>query len=277
MDIKEYISSGILEAYVLGGLSQKERQEVECMSHIYEELGVELKKLQEGFEAVSLANSIPPRAELKAMIMDAIRNEPQEHDGIETKKAPIVEISKRESSNGRAWIKVAATVLVLVSAGLIYMLVSKNGELRDVNSTLAKVEAQKDSSNQELTAAEKQRQELMALNALLKDNTTEIVNMPGTESNEESSTRVFMNKNRNQIALKVDHLPEPPSGKQYQLWAIDADGPSDMGVLALTSDTDTYLIDLTVDDPVAFAITLEVEGGQPTPDLSALQVIGNTL
>ena len=44
MNINDYISSGILEQYVLGDISPQEKKEVECMSHIYPELQEELLK-----------------------------------------------------------------------------------------------------------------------------------------------------------------------------------------------------------------------------------------
>ena len=50
MDIKEYISSGILESYVLGNASEQERREVECISSIYPEIRQELDALSRSLE-----------------------------------------------------------------------------------------------------------------------------------------------------------------------------------------------------------------------------------
>ena len=45
MNIKEYIASGILEAYLLGGLTAAEAGEVEAYVKQYPEIRAELKKL----------------------------------------------------------------------------------------------------------------------------------------------------------------------------------------------------------------------------------------
>ena len=42
MNTNDYILTGILEQYVLGDVSPQEKQEVECMSHIYPEVHEEI-------------------------------------------------------------------------------------------------------------------------------------------------------------------------------------------------------------------------------------------
>ena len=75
MDIKEYISSGIIENYVLGNVSPQEKQEVECMSHIYPEIKTELEQLQTAIENIAFTLEKNPPAHLKSKILDAIKNE----------------------------------------------------------------------------------------------------------------------------------------------------------------------------------------------------------
>ena len=113
------------------------------------------------------------------------------------------------------------------------------------------------------------------LNTILTDKTTNVVQMEGTDLDKKSKTRVFYNPSLDQVALTVDYLPIPPKGKQYQLWAIVDGNPTDMGVLDSSCFEDILLIDFAEQYPAAFAITLEAEGGNPTPDLSQLYVIGN--
>jgi hypothetical protein len=78
VDIKEYIESGILEAYVLGAVSDKERQEVECLSKIYEEIAAELKIAASTIESFVSIDEVQPPAHLKAAIMEEIaKSEPK--------------------------------------------------------------------------------------------------------------------------------------------------------------------------------------------------------
>ncbi|MEM9259139.1 MAG: anti-sigma factor, partial [Bacteroidota bacterium] len=99
--------------------------------------------------------------------------------------------------------------------------------------------------------------------------------LAGTDKVPNSAAYVIYNPTLNKTYFKATNLPPPPTGKQYQLWAIDATGPNDLGVLDLDLDSDTLLEVPHLPNVAAFAITLEDTGGKPTPDLEHLQVIGN--
>lgn len=61
MNIQAYIESGILEEYVLGTVSPQEKQEVECMSHIYPEIKEELLRTESALEEYALKHqTLPP-------------------------------------------------------------------------------------------------------------------------------------------------------------------------------------------------------------------------
>ena len=68
MNIIQYISSGILEAYVLGSTTPQEKQEVECMSKIYPEIKTELDALQGTLNQYASSFEKSPPAHLKAKI-----------------------------------------------------------------------------------------------------------------------------------------------------------------------------------------------------------------
>lgn len=275
MDIREYISSGILEAYVLGGLSSKERQEVECMSSIYEEISAELTKLQSGFEQAARANAVDPPAGLKASIMEAIKNTPQDHIEEESsKEAPIVALNTtQKKSNVTMW-RAAAIVLVVVSAGLGFLYTSNRGEVADQSERIASLEETISSQKESIDKNENQLSELTALNDFISDKQTKLVTMPGLDIAPDAGTRVYYNPTKKQVALQVDFLPETPSDKQYQLWAIVDGKPTDMGVLDKLDSDQLLMVDYDYGTPEAFAITLEKAGGSPQPDLSNLYVYG---
>ena len=275
MDVKEYISSGILEAYVLGGLSDKERQEVECMSSIYEEVGEELTALQSGFETVAKAHAIEPPIQLKASIMEVIKNTPQDHirDESSEKQAPIIPLNAAKTTP-QLW-RVAAVVFLILSAGLGYLYTSGINEMDENANRIAALDKDLESQKSLLEIQLNKQQNLASLNALISNKETQQVIMPGTEAIPEASTRVFYNPSENQVALQIDYLPETPADKQYQLWAIVDGKPTDMGVLANVDLDELLLIDYNFGSPDAFAITLEKAGGSAQPDLTNLYVIGN--
>jgi anti-sigma-K factor RskA len=72
LNIQEYISTGILEAYVLGELTEAERAQVEKNVSMSPELKAEMLKVEETLEAFAMKAAIKPRPELKGMIMGKI-------------------------------------------------------------------------------------------------------------------------------------------------------------------------------------------------------------
>ena len=74
-------------------------------------------------------------------------------------------------------------------------------------------------------------------------------------------------------STETTDLPQPPTDKQYQLWAIVNDQPVDLGVFDLDS-TRTGILQLEQGQPQAFAITLEPRGGSAQPTLDQMYVSG---
>lgn len=72
MEIKEYISSGILEQYVLGSLSKEESLEVEQMAAAHSEVRMELDEIEKALEQEAIANAVSPGASLKTFLMATI-------------------------------------------------------------------------------------------------------------------------------------------------------------------------------------------------------------
>jgi anti-sigma-K factor RskA len=83
---------------------------------------------------------------------------------------------------------------------------------------------------------------------------------------------VFWDSTSKDVLLNVGQLPTAPEGKQYQLWAIGANGPIDAGMVSL--DQINYQQMKAIDGATAFAITLEDKGGKPSPNLEQLYAIG---
>ena len=75
------------------------------------------------------------------------------------------------------------------------------------------------------------------------------------------------------VFLEMKNLPAAPSGKQYQLWAIVDGKPVDMGMYSAKADSTVQEMK-SVDNAQAFAITLEKEGGNPTPTMEEMYVMG---
>ena len=74
MDVKEYISSGVLELYAMDALSDSERNEVEkaCASH--REIAEELERVQDALNDYASVYARKPRQEVRAEIMERVKS-----------------------------------------------------------------------------------------------------------------------------------------------------------------------------------------------------------
>ena len=75
MNIKEYIASGILEAYALGELSANEREAVEKNLQQHPALREELSIIEQSVEALLMQAAVKPRAEVKTKLFEKIKQE----------------------------------------------------------------------------------------------------------------------------------------------------------------------------------------------------------
>jgi len=69
MDTKAYISSGVVEQYCSGMLSNEERMAVENCAAEYPEIKNEIDRINEAIESYALANPIQPASSVKAKVL----------------------------------------------------------------------------------------------------------------------------------------------------------------------------------------------------------------
>lgn len=265
MDIKEYITSGIIERYVLNSVSPQEKQEVECMSHIYPEIKEELTALQSSIEQLVLKSAAPTPTHIKEKVLDQIQREAQEPllKKVSTSETKVIPLNR--SNNTFKYLAVASFAGIIVLG--VYTSLTKTA-LTDLDQKLVAQE----SIVKELESLSDLTSEQLAF---LKDKATDKVVMNGTEAHPEMLATVFWNTSSDKVMMEVQNLPETAKDKQYQLWAIIDGVPADMGVFDVNS-TNAGLIDMkNANNAVAFAITLEPKGGSKTPTMEQMMVIGN--
>ncbi len=283
MDSKEYIASGIIERYVLGSVSDQERREVECMSSIYSELKEELRSIQSTIESYIESIAVEPPAKLKGIILEAIKKVEQERSAqIESAQAKSTDIPKKEEAKivrmkpikSKSFLKWAAAAAIIPLIGMGVMYFGERNSRMDLADQLAQVETKTEAIfNDSLSNLQKSLLQNEEYQALILDESTEEILLAGTDISPESQARVFWSSEREEFCLVSDQLPTPISGKQYQLWAIASDVPVDLGVFDV-STTCIKLQKIDLENIQAFAITLEKEGGNPTPTMDQMYVVG---
>jgi len=248
VNTQEYISSGIVESYVLGLASDEERREFEKICSQYPEVMEARTAFELGLEKQALENAIAPPADLKNKIFDKI--------GSAGKVVPMQSVRTRKTS----WLKYVAAASVILLAGSLYYnvtLYNKNKNLQsNYKNTLAELkDVQKD------------------IQILQQNPNIKMASMNGTEVSPHSYATVYWDTTSHDVYLLANNLPVPAADKQYQFWAIFNGKPVDLGVFDIKKEK--LLIQAkNAQGAEAFAITLENKGGSPTPTMEKMYVLG---
>lgn len=262
MNIAEYISTGILEAYALGELSDLERREVERNISLYPELRLELTQIEIAQEKFLVDMGVQPRLLVKEKLLQKVSSANEKGKVVEMKASP-------------AWWKyslAASIVLTLVSSFLAYRFYYKwresEGNLLTLLEQNQRIASEYNTVNQRLDKIE----------ADLK-----ITNNPGfkrtvlsgTKNSPESLAYVYWNEATQDVYLSIENMRALSQTNQYQLWAIVDGKPVDAGVF---DSTFSGLLKMkNISGAVAFAVTVEPRGGKASPSLETMQVIGNVV
>ncbi|HKR05782.1 MAG TPA: anti-sigma factor [Bacteroidia bacterium] len=270
MDPKEYIESGKLESYALGNCTPEEMQEAECMMRIFPEVKREMESIRTSFEKYLLANKVEPPASLKSKIFEAIEEE--EKKTVETKVINLQTTSKSQVPVLK-YLIAASIALLVVSAYFSFSLFEKN---KNLSSRLDELTVEQKAMQSHYSDMQNKLENTQKHLAIMSDPNAVPVAMKGLQISPQSLAMIYWNKESKEVYLSVNSLPQPPSGKQYQLWAIVNKAPVDLGVFDMAVTGDSLLHKMkAVDGASAFAITLENAGGSVSPTLDQMYVIGN--
>jgi anti-sigma-K factor RskA len=251
VNLQEYIASGIIESYVMGLASETERAEFEQMCARHPELVAERRKFEESLEAYASEQAVRPPKEVKAKILKAIIT---------------MENSKSPRSIGLLRFVAAAAVILLIGMVVLYYQASQqNKDLAGVNKALT------DKVNADEAAIDKIKIE----GSIVGNPNSIVVNMVGTKRAPKSSANVYWDSANSSVYLVVKNMPQLPSDKQYQLWALIDNTQKSLGVFDATDQNIILKMDSTK-KAQAFAITIENRGGKPHPTLDSLTSIGKT-
>ncbi len=269
MNIKEYIESGILEAYVLGALTEGERAAVEADMVMYPELAQEIAAIEAAMQSFAEANAEEPPAHMQQQIWNAIQQQsapqsvPESQPAQEAKPQPkVVEFASPAAPARPTWQRAAVWAAVGVSVLTNFMLLSQRNKTKE---EIAQMTSQMDSlkaSQQQVLAEYKKGRDMLV------DTSMKTVVMRSMQPGKEMTGMMFWSKVTGESYLTIHAMPMPEKGKQYQLWVIQDGKPVSMGVIdnnLVANAGMMYKIPMQVKGGQAFAISLEKEGGNPTP------------
>lgn len=271
MDIQAYIQSGIIESYVLGLTSAEESAEVERLRKQYVEVEEAVNNFSLAIEDTAFENAITPSADLKAKIMSTIQDERFDSSDQHNLQSPEQETLVVPYSNMRWWRMVAAAsiILLIVSAAVNYYLYNQYSNNKEAYQALLS-ERETLQANNEIYRT--QLTEWQSAAAMIADSGMAMIKLHSTKGKDDAAT-VFWDTQTKDVYVMVNKLPDPKTGKQYQLWAMVDGKPVDAGILNPSCSSVCKMKNIPKAE--AFAITLEKEGGSSTPNLKALLVMGN--
>jgi anti-sigma-K factor RskA len=250
LDVKAYISSGILESYVLGLSNEAENAEVEALLKSEPSIAKEVANIRATMEEYALLHAINPTAQLKDKTRAAIFGNKED---IQAQR--LGTISAEAPTNSFRWNMAASWALLALSIFGNYYLFQKWQNTESVlNTTLAQ--------NAQLAKNEAiQKANYQGQLAAIQDSNYKKVSLAGTKDSPNAKATVYFNSKNNEVYLTAMAMPILPAGKQYQLWAIIDGKPVDAGLISTTDSLGKMKLS---QNAVAFAISIEDTGGSTT-------------
>ena len=297
-NIQEYIESGILEQYALGELSAAEQAAVEAQALTHPEVHAELQQVQAAFGFYAEAHTLTPPAGMRERVLGNVLAQigapaaasglradvdslaqasapaaaPQRVAG-EAIVRPMSSAPALQAPAARSGWAIAASVALLLSLagnGLLY------SRYKDASTELVAMQNEQARFATTTTVVQKQMGDLRQQNEVLRNDDFRAVALAGTKTSPTAHARVLYNRATHKVYVDVKNLPPLPSGKQYQLWALDNGKPVDAGVLlAATASGEGLQSMKDIASAQAFAMTVEPAGGSVSPTLSTMTVVGN--
>jgi anti-sigma-K factor RskA len=265
LNIEEYISSGVLEAYALGELSASERIEVEKNLAQYSLLREELLRIEEAQEKFLLKAAVNPRASVKEYLFKRIGE-----------RKPEGKIVSMPVSNAQIslW-KYAAAASVAIALVTSYLAYNYYGKWKGTENNLNDLIAQNQQMAQDYNTVNQRLDKIETDIKVIDNPAFNRVVLKGTPNAPDAMAYVYWNENSKEVYLSIQNMKTLAQENQYQLWAIVDGKPVDAGVFDATLAGLLKMKGLS--GAAAFAVTIEPRGGKPTPSLETMQVVGNVV
>jgi anti-sigma-K factor RskA len=222
-------------AYALDALDERERTEFEAHYPSCEVCRADVSDFRATVTHLAEASATAPPSGLKARVMADIVQTRQLSPLLPTAVIDLAERRRRRQRWMGGGMAVAAALIAIVATTVV---VGDDGQPAYATK----------------------------LETVLGQDDAQFVTLQNTGVNgADGSVKVAWSDEIDAAVLLADDLPAAPSGKAYELWLIDADGPVPMNVLDDASDGSVRKA-LDIDaQPQAWGVTIEPQGGSPAP------------
>lgn len=272
MDIQEYIASGKLELFLLGELTDREREEVLDLAKEYPEVREELDALEKAMFAFDQLTGKAPSAKVKSDIFASLEDELQKSETEET----LTDLPKKEgkvvqSIFWKSFAVAASIVAIIASLAAVYFA----GKFYDTDQRFTALLQEQQVLADNLNQVKQEYEETDSRLDRLVAGDFKRVEMLGEalEMQKDAKVDVFWDQGKQEVFIAVNRLNSLSAEFDYQLWAIGPDGPIGIGLVDPAQPFSLQQMN-AVAEAGAFAITIEPKGGSESPTLEKLVVLG---
>ncbi len=268
-DLKAYIDSGILELYVLGAASADEVFQVEQMAAKHEEIRDEIRAIEAAMEQYASSNAIEPREEVRNRVLNSlVVNLGDDRTFGNTANVVPIQSPAKPRVNFYKYAFAACLLLLLVS---VAALITLYGRLRQSNELVSSLQLENQKFSNRVNLMDEQLD-------VFRDPSFKFVQLKGTKMAPASAMTVAWSAAKSKVMIDMHGMKLNPNDNQhqYQLWAIVGGKPVDLGVFDTPHDPSAGMKEMKpVEEPQAFAVTLEPKGGSINPTMDQMVVISN--
>jgi anti-sigma-K factor RskA len=247
----------LVALHAIGALSPSERDAVDAHLATCAECAAELRAFAP--VGMALAQALPqvdPPSSLRTAILDVARHDRHARLGRPAAKVPVAYAP---------WL--AAAAMLVLAAGTTFYAMSLQRRIQSLESELQEARSRIDEGERRVQVALRSAAAAEAPLGVLTAPDVRRIDLAGQPAAPSASARAFWSRSRG-LVITASNLPALPAGRIYQLWFVTAQAPVSAGLL--TPDgrgglTATLTTPSDVPNPVALAVTLEPEGGVPSP------------
>jgi anti-sigma-K factor RskA len=261
-----------LELFLLGELTEREREEVLALAKTHPEIQWELDELEQAMfsfdEKMGVAPTLKVKEKIFASLEESFKKEERTIANPDPEEVKVVKFSPWKN-----FAVAASLVAVLASAAAIYFA----GKFYDVEEKFTALLADQQVMADNLNQVKLEFEETDSrLDRLVSGDFKRIPMIGQTlPMQKDAKVDVFWDQSAQEVFVAVNTLNLLSAEFDYQLWAIGKDGPVGIG-LVNPGEKFTLQQMQAVAEAGAFAITIEPKGGSKAPNLEKLVVLGET-
>ena len=252
MDINAYISSGIIEMYVMGLCDKDEKMEIESLRLQYPQLQMAIEAFEIALENNLQQYATQPSQHIDEQILQVLDRLQNKNEDLQ--KQHIAPVRKMN------WLipAVAAAIILLVASCIFnYLLYNKTRQ-------------------QQLALNEKDQYSPLPINDynILKQPSITPVAMYGVSPHSICRCTMFWDKNTSKAYIMIHHLVPAPEGKNYQMWAMVNNKPVSAGIINDKIRDRFVEMGHVPAGATGFIVTLENAGESTSPTVEATFLSG---